>query len=162
MDEVSQIQTRPKSKPMKKKVVKLPAHQEGILSHFVLGAKRVLGNELLNKVRAKGISLHSDVIASFVKTAETDFGKAVLVQLFSLIDKNKDGTISEEELAAGFRKLGFTWLKEKQVKGILARADKDENAVLDFQEFVNEAPKTLRTNLIKLAKNNGGGLGLLV
>jgi hypothetical protein len=115
---------------------------------------------MLNKIRAKGISLHSDVIASFVKTAETDFGSAVLVQLF--IDKNRDGTTSEEELAAGFRKLCFTWLKEKQVRGILARADKDENAVLDFQEFVNEAPKTLKTNLTKLAKKNGGELGLLV
>ena len=35
---------------------------------------------------------------------------------------------------------------------LAARADVDENEVIDFEEFVATAPKTLRTNLIKLAK----------
>jgi Ca2+-binding EF-hand superfamily protein len=53
-------------------------------------------------------------------------------------------------------------LKEKQVKGIFERADTDENGTIDLQEWMTEAPKTLRTNLTKLAKKNGGELGFLV
>jgi hypothetical protein len=30
-----------------------------------------------------------------------------------------------------------------------------------MEEWMREAPKTLRTNLVKLAKQNGGDLGLL-
>ena len=33
--------------------------------------------------------------------------------------------------------------------------------VIDYEEFVKEAPKTLKTNLVKLAKNNGAELGFL-
>ena len=33
--------------------------------------------------------------------------------------------------------------------------------VIDYDEFVKEAPKTLKTNLVKLAKNNGAELGFL-
>ena len=40
-------------------------------------------------------------------------------------------------------------------------ADLDANGYLDYQEWRKEAPKTLRTNLIKLAKRNGGEMGLL-
>ena len=138
------------------------AYKQGILSPAVLGAKMLLGEENLNKVRAKAISLHSDVIGSFVMTADTEFGKAVLKQMFTLLDKNQDSTIDENELSEAFQKLGFTWLKEKQVRGIIERADKDANNVLDIEEFIQEAPKTLKTNLIKLAKKNGGDLGLLV
>ena len=38
----------------------------------------------------------------------------------------------------------------------------DDNDVIDFEEFCKEAPKTLRTNLVKLAKANGDELGFLV
>jgi len=33
--------------------------------------------------------------------------------------------------------------------------------VIDFEEFVKETPKTLRTSLVKLAKQNGHDLGFL-
>ena len=62
-------------------------------------------------------------------------------------------------MAAALRALGFSHLQEKQIDGILSRADADENEVIDFEEFVREAPKTLRTNLVKLAKQNGAELG---
>jgi hypothetical protein len=52
-------------------------------------------------------------------------------------------------------------LADKQIKGIFDRADLDANGDLDFEEFRKEAPKTLRTNLVKLAKRNGGDLGFL-
>ena len=37
----------------------------------------------------------------------------------------------------------------------------DDSCTIDYQEFVAEAPKTLKTNLVKLAKENGEKLGLL-
>ena len=33
--------------------------------------------------------------------------------------------------------------------------------MIDFEEFVKETPKTLRTSLVKLAKQNGHDLGFL-
>ena len=125
-------------------------------------AKQALGQDTLNKVRAKAISLHSDVIASFVETSNSAVGQTVLKSMFQAADTNANGVIEEEELAVVFRQLGFDWLKDKQVKGILQRADADQNGAIDLDEFMREAPKTLRTNLIKLAKKNGGDLGLLV
>jgi hypothetical protein len=138
------------------------AHSDGIFSPVVNLAKVVLGEEQLNKVRAKAISAHSDVIASFVSTAEWPTGQAALKALFTVADKNGNGLIEEEELVTVFNTLGFTWLKEKQVKGILERADTDESGTIDLKEWMTEAPKTLRTNLTKLAKKNGGELGFLV
>lgn len=85
--------------------------------------------------------------------------------------------------------LGFTHLSDKQIDSIFQRADKDGNMELDFevcglwlvvvslnvdhtspcnalialshQEFMAEAPRTLRTNLILMAKTNGDDLGFL-
>jgi len=59
------------------------------------------------------------------------------------------------------RKLGFTHLSDKQIETILNRADSDDNCVIDYDEFVAEAPKTLKVNLVKLAKSNGADLGFL-
>ena len=42
----------------------------------------------------------------------------------------------------------------------MKRADEDDNCVIDYDEFVKGA-KTLKTNLVKLAKNNGAELGFL-
>ena len=36
-----------------------------------------------------------------------------------------------------------------------------EELIRRYDEFVKEAPKTLKTNLVKLAKNNGAELGFL-
>ena len=152
-------QLKKPKKPIKKKG---PAHKEGIFSPLVYGAKNVLGDAELNKLRAKFISMHSSVITDFVKTYETPFGSAVARKLFAEIDVNKDGTIDEKELALAFEKLGFTWLKEKQIGGIMKRADKDGNGVIDYEEYSMELPRTLKTNLIKLAKKNGDEMGFLV
>mmetsp|Transcript_9790 Transcript_9790/g.20707 ORF Transcript_9790/g.20707 Transcript_9790/m.20707 type:complete len:237 (-) Transcript_9790:76-786(-) len=139
-----------------------PAHKEGVFSPVVKLAKTALGDETLNKVRGQVISMHSDVIKDFVATSESSVGKAVLVQLFALADKDGDGKLNKEEIEYAVQKLGFTWLKEKQVSGIMKRADVDESGTIEFDEFVAEAPKTLKTNLVKLAKKNGGDMGLLV
>jgi len=152
---------------MKKKVVRAKqgnkgSHKDGVFSPIVYAAKNTLGEDKLNIIRARIISYHSDIIKSFVDTYETPFGQTALVRLFALMDKNRDGTLDKIELAGAFRALGFSWLKEKQVEGILNRADVDKNGVIDFEEFAKEAPRTLRTNLVKLAKKNGGEMGLLV
>ena len=134
---------------------------DGPFAPLVLLAKDVIGDEKLNKIRAKAIGLHSDVIASFVDTADSETGQKVLKVLFHLADTDKNGAISEEELALAFQRLGFDHLKQKQIAGIFARADADKSGAIDFNEWKAEAPKTLRTNLIKLAKKNGGELGFL-
>jgi hypothetical protein len=135
-------------------------HKEGLLSPVVILSKQVLGEEELNKLRGKVIGIHSDVIAKFVDTHETAIGQQALKALFAIADKNKNGTIEEHELKEALLKLGFD-LKEKQIKGVFERADADSNGAIDLEEWMREAPKTLRTNLIKLAKKNGGDMGLL-
>jgi EF-hand domain/EF hand len=137
-------------------------HKRGVFSPVVQLTKMALGDEKLNKLRAKVISLHSDVISNFVNTADTALGNIVLRQLFEFADKDKSGTIDEAELRAALLTLGFDWLQEKQIKGIFERADTDANGAIDIDEWMMEAPRTLRTNLIKLAKKNGGDMGLLV
>jgi hypothetical protein len=133
---------------------------KGPFAPLVLLTKEVLGDEELNKIRAKAISIHSDVIGKFVDTSETPFGQQALKALFTIADKDKSGTIEEEELAALLTGFGFD-LKPKQISGIFQRADADESGSIDFDEWQRDAPKTLRTNLIKLAKKNGGELGFL-
>jgi hypothetical protein len=132
----------------------------GLFAAVVGASKKVVGDERLNKIRGKAISLHSQVIGNFVETAHTDFGDRVLRSLFDFADANKNGSIEEEELAKALRTLGFE-LNEKQIKGIFDRADLDSNGQLDYEEWRKSAPSTLRTNLIKLAKRNGGELGFL-
>ena len=157
---VSASSATPKAKVAPKK--KNPAHKEGIFSPLVIAAGTILGPEQLNKIRAKVISLHSDIIKSFVDTADSSFGKAVLVQLFNAVDTDNSGYIDKDELGVALGLLGFRWLKEKQIDGIFSRADVNGDGMISLEEFMDEAPKTLKTNLVKLAKNNGGDMGLLV
>ena len=145
-----------------KAAVKKPNHKEGVFSPIVFASKVIMGDDNLNKLRGKVIALHSDVIGSFVDTHTTSVGSAVAQNLFVVMDANNDGTLDKDELKAAFQKLGFTWLQDKQVDGIMNRADKDKNGVIDYDEFEEELSKTLRTNLIKLAKKNGEAMGLLV
>ena len=58
--------------------------------------------------------------------------------------------------------LGFKWLEEKHVQKIFERADLNDDGEISLEEFMEEAPKTLKVNLVKLAKMNGGEMGLLV
>lgn len=168
MDEIAReatpepIRKAPAKKPVQKKAVKgNAAHKNGLFSPAVLAAKTVLGEDTLNKVRGKAIGLHSEVIGNFVDTYDSAFGNAVVQNLFKAIDKNRDDKVDENELYAAFKALGFSWLQEKQVKGIMKRAGGDDGYIF-FEQFKQELPKTLRTNLVKLAKKNGGDLGFLV
>mmetsp|Transcript_28120 Transcript_28120/g.42219 ORF Transcript_28120/g.42219 Transcript_28120/m.42219 type:complete len:244 (+) Transcript_28120:136-867(+) len=151
----------PKKKPAPKKKANA-AHKEGVFSPIVIAAGTLLGPDQLNKVRAKAISIHSDLIKSFVGTSDSAIGQTVLQQLFKYVDADNSGFIDKEELSVALSLLGFRWLKEKQVNGIFDRADKNGDGIISMEEFMDEAPRTLKTNLVKLAKNNGGDMGLLV
>jgi len=151
----------PKKKPAPKKKANA-AHKEGVFSPIVIAAGTLLGPDQLNKVRAKAISIHSDLIKSFVGTSDSAIGQTVLQQLFKYVDADNSGYIDKEELAVALSLLGFKWLKEKQVNAIFDRADVNKDGMISMEEFMDEAPRTLKTNLVKLAKNNGGDMGLLV
>ena len=144
-----------------KKKLSVKKDPEGIFAPAVLLTKEIMGITELNKLRGKIIAMHSDVIGKFTETAQSEFGNQVLKVLFTLADKNKDGTIDEEELTLALNALGFDFLKEKQIAGIFKRADGDDNNKLDFEEWQEAAPKTLKNALIKLAKKNGHELGFL-
>ena len=137
-------------------------HKKGVFSPIVVAAGAVLGDEQLNKIRGKVIALHSDLIKSFVDTADSSFGKAVLRQLFDFVDVDKSGYLDKTEVATALSMLGFKWLGEKQVDGIFERADANGDSEISLEEFMVEGPRTLRTNLVKLAKSNGAAMGLLV
>jgi hypothetical protein len=134
----------------------------GLFSPLVEGVKAVLGPDELTKLRGKVIAEHSKVIAAFVDTSQSTTGRIALRALFQAADSDGNGTLDREEVRRAVQALGFSWLQGEKVDGLVARADVDENAVIDFDEFCREAPKTLRTNLIKLAKQNGNDLGFLV
>jgi len=160
-----QIETPPveqkKTVPNKKAKKAPEGHgKNGPFAPVVLLAKNVLGDEKLNTIRGKAIGLHSKVIGNFVDTYDSALGEIALRTLFDIADSNKNGSIEKEELAKALRGLGFD-LKDAQIQGIFDRADKDGNGLIDFEEWRKEAPGTLRTNLIKLAKRNGGDLGFL-
>ena len=78
-----------------------------------------------------------------------------------MADRNGDGTLDRQEIVSALHSLGFTYLTDKQIDGIIERGDADENEVIDYEEFKAEAPRTLKANLIKLAKRNGHDLGFL-
>ena len=158
--------TEPSNKPAAvkkapKKKGKNP-HKEGVFSPIVVAAGTILGEESLNKIRGKVIAIHSDLIKSFVDTADSSFGQSVLKQLFNLVDTDNSGYLDKSEVTVALNMLGFKWLKDKHVNKIFERADANGDEEISLEEFMTEAPKTLRTNLVKLAKKNGGDMGLLV
>ena len=188
MDEVhtptSQLTTKPfgisqtetsvtteKQSPMSGKVPKAkknavsrknPAHKEGVFSPVVYLAKDVVGEKKINEIRGKFISLHSGVIKDFVATYDSWFGRRAIQDMFIAADIDRNGEIDSEEMKELLLNLGFTHLKEKQMNGIFKRADTNGDGVLSMEEFSSEIPNTLKTNLVKLAKKNGGEMGLLV
>ena len=113
----------------------------GIFAPIVKGAKALMGEEELNKLRGEVIAQHSKVISAFVDTSESPFGQLVIRKMFEAADKDGSGGVDKEELRAALKALGFDFLEEKQVSGILERADTSGDEVIDFEEFVKETPR---------------------
>jgi len=134
---------------------------QGIFAPAVLGAKAVMGTKELNKLRAEVIAQHTKVISAFVDTSDSAFGQLVLKQMFEAADKDGNGTLDREEIRDALQALGFTFVEGKLLDKIMDRADDNGDQVIDFEEFVKESPKTLRSSLVKLAKRNGHDLGFL-
>lgn len=134
---------------------------QGVFAPAVKGAKAVLGTQELNKLRAEVIGQHSKVITKFVDTSDSQFGQLVLKRMFEYADKDNNGTLDRQEVQDALHALGFDFVGEKQLDIIFNRADADGDEVIDFEEFVSDTPKTLRSSLIKLAKQNGHDLGFL-
>jgi len=134
---------------------------QGIFAPAVLATKELMGTKELNKLRASVIAEHTKVISSFVDTSESAFGQIVLRRMFEAADKDGNGTLDRQEVQEALRALGFTFIQDAQMDKIMDRADIDGNDVIDFEEFVKETPKTLRTSIVKLAKQNGHDLGFL-
>jgi len=135
--------------------------KEGIFAPVVMLAVNQMGRKELNAFRASVIAEHTKVISSFVDTSESKFGQIALKTLFEAADEDGNGTLDKAEVKAALNALGFNFIEDKQVNTIFKRADTDGDEVIDFEEFVKETPKTLRTSLVKLAKQNGHDLGFL-
>jgi hypothetical protein len=71
-------------KPQKKPAAGHSA--KGPFAPLVLLTKEVLGDEELNKIQAKAISTHSDVIGRFVDKSDTPFRQQALKALFTIAD----------------------------------------------------------------------------
>ena len=145
----------------RRSAVTMGAAQDGIFTPLVKLTKNIVGKERFLPFRAKVIAEHTKVIQAFVETSDSPMGCMALKKLFELADVDGSGAVDREELKAALLKLGFDHLGDKQIDAILARADADDNCVIDYDEFVAEAPKTLKVNLVKLAKSNGSKLGFL-
>lgn len=151
----------PQQQPKEAKKPKKVVSSQGIFAPLVRGAKQVMGETELNQLRASVISTHSKVISQFVDTSDSPFGQIVLRRMFEYADKDGNGSLDREEVRAALRDLGFDFVQDKQLDIIFGRADENGDLVIDFEEFVQESPKTLRSSLIKLAKQNGHDLGFL-
>ena len=136
--------------------------KQGLFSPAVEATKAIMGEQELLEFRAKVILEHSKVIGKFVDTHDSKFGQIALKTLFDAADKNDDGTLDVDEVRGALNALGFTWLDEDKSGQLVGRADVNGDEVIDFEEFAKAAPKVLRTNLVKLAKQNGNDLGFLV
>ena len=147
--------------PVRATPVTMGGAKDGPFTPLVKLTSRIMGKQRFLSFRGKVIGEHTKVIQAFVETADSPFGCMALKRLFEIADMDGNGTIDEEELKIALKKLGFSHLKDEQISKILERADGDDNCVIDYDEFVAEAPKTLKVNLVKLAKQNGAELGFL-
>lgn len=140
---------------------KAPVGPRGPFSPAVDAAKIVMGAEELNKLRAEAIKAHTKVISSLVDTSDSRFGRLTLQILFRAADDDSSGALDKDEIEIAARKLGFAWLRGGKIDDLIKKVDQDDNAIIDFEEFEQAAPKILRQNLVKLAKQNGKALGFM-
>ncbi|BFG32691.1 calcium-dependent protein kinase 10 [Prunus yedoensis var. nudiflora] len=81
---------------------------------------------VMNRFKKKALR----VIAEHLSVKEVE----VIRDMFTLMDTDKDGKVTYEELKAGLQKVG-SQLAEPEVKMLMEVADVDGNGVLDYGEF---------------------------
>jgi len=135
--------------------------KDGIFTPIVQGAKVLVGEAQLKEIRAKVIKAHGELMGNFIDTADSPSGEFALEQLFKAADTDGSGKLDKEELKAALQRLGFSWMEDDKVERVATKGDKDDDGLIDFDEFKQLAPTVLRQNLMKLAKENGGELGFL-
>ena len=121
--------------------------KNGIFTPLVKLTKWAVGEDRFLSFRARVIGEHTKVIQAFVDTADTPFGCIALEKLFDIADVDGSGTIDRAELELALKKLGFTHLTESQIDTIMKKADGDDNCVIDYDEFVDNAPKALKVDI---------------
>ncbi|PON86064.1 Serine/threonine protein kinase [Trema orientale] len=82
---------------------------------------------VMNRFKKKALR----VIAEHLSVEEVE----VIKDMFALMDTDKDGKVTFEELKTGLRKVG-SQLAEPEIKMLMEVADVDGNGVLDYGEFV--------------------------
>ncbi|KAG2679125.1 hypothetical protein I3843_11G036500 [Carya illinoinensis] len=82
---------------------------------------------VMNRFKKKALR----VIAEHLSVEEVE----VIRDMFTLMDTDRDGKVTYEELRTGLRKVG-SQLAEPEIKMLMEVADVDGNGVLDYGEFV--------------------------
>jgi Ca2+-binding EF-hand superfamily protein len=142
---------------------RMDTNGDGVLSadEFAEGLKILTGKQELDGARLRAVMRELDEdgddeidIAEFTKifrrtetarqlaTKVAETFRKVLVhrggmqQAFEEFDKDKNGTISQQELLQGLRKLGARHISESELMECVAVMDMDGNNEIDYQEFV--------------------------
>ena len=136
--------------------------KDGLFTPIVEAAKNVMGEDRLKKLRGEIIKAHGNVMGDFIDTSDSKLGQWTLQKLFEYADEDGSGELDKEELKAALKKLGFEWLDDdKKIGQVVSKGGKNDDGLIDFEEFKKLAPTLLKQNLKKLAKENGSELGML-
>lgn len=134
----------------------------GYMTPLVEITRALVGEDKLVEMRKAWIQHHTKVIsAGVLYAADKNLGRAVSKQLFYQADTDKSGYLDNAELFAAVHKAGFSWMTRRKVESLMGNADNDGNNLIDYDEFEEIAPSTLRKSFAKLASVRGRWLGLL-
>jgi calcium-binding protein CML len=119
-------------------------------------------DELRNVIMQFGMMISNEELETMIELADSDGNGLVdftefsnlmdnycldesseqkLENLFSVIDVNKDGYLSESEIANMLKRLGEK-VRRKDVRKMIREADKDKDGLVSFHEFKDFANRT--------------------
>ena len=62
--------------------------------------------------------------------------RAILLERFQKMDKDKSGYLDRQEIIAGFKELGMKQTAA-EIDAIIAKADKNQDGKIQFEEFLD-------------------------